>query len=226
MPQRAIIYIAAVVCAGAGSLLHAALAWRMPDPRLFFSLLILAVCLSTMKITLPRMTGTMSAGFVAVLAGVALLSCGETIVIACTSGVVQSLWGARKRPMLVQVAFNGAALSLSALAAYQLVQWAGGVAGQGCPAALLGVAAAADYIVNTFLVSTVLCLIERTPLLRIVSNCNLWAVPYFLVGAIVAGGVVTPRFEANWLPAVAALPVLWMIFDCYRQYVGLLARER
>lgn len=225
MPKRAIVYIGALLCAGVGVLLQAAWEWRMQDAHLFFGLLTLAAMLSTMKITLPRMTGTMSPGFVAMLAGIALLSAGETVIIAGVSGVVQSLWRARVRPSLLQVAFNGAALSLSAWAAYHVAHWSGmGIAPAGS-VSLLTIAASVDYLVNSLLVAAVLCLVERKPLLGISRNCNFWALPFYFAGVVVLGSVVSLGFTPAWRLVIPTLPLMWAVYDCYHHYVAAMARE-
>ena len=225
MPKRAILYITAVICAGAAGLLHAAWNWQMRDPYLFFGLLTLAVLLSTMKISLPRMTGTMSAGFVPMLAGIVLLSAGETLIIAGVSGVVQCLWRARVRPSAVQVAFNGAALSISALAAYQLAHssWTG--IAQAGAVSILGLAAAADYLIDSLLVSGVLCLLESKSLLGIFRNCNFWALPYYFIGVAVVSLVVGLGLNPAWRLVIPTLPIMWAVYDCYQHFVSALARE-
>jgi len=220
MSKRAILYIIAVICTGAASLLYSALSWNVHDPLLFSGLLALAVCFSTMKITLPRMTGTMSGAFVPVLAGIALLSCGEAVGIACASGIVQSLWRARLRPTIAQTAFNGAALSLSALAAYRLSHYPGiGIVAAGV-SGLLVLAVTADYLVNTLLVSAVLCLVEKKSLAGIFGNCNFWAAPYYFAGAVLLGSLVSAGLAQSWYVVIAASPIVWLLHDSYRQHVA------
>lgn len=224
MPRRAILYIALVVSAGVAVLLHAAWNWNTRDPQLFAGLLALAACLSTMKIRLPRVTGTLAAGFVPVLASVALLSAGETVVIACVSAIVQTIWQARVRPAWIQVAFNGAVLSLSALAAYHVAHWpASGVASSAMVAAL-GLAAATDYLLDSLFVSIVLCLLEDRPLSGIFGDCNLWALPYYFIGVLVVSALVGLRFLPAWRIVIPTLPIMWAVYDCYRRYILVLSR--
>ncbi|MGC4050189.1 MAG: hypothetical protein QM757_12465 [Paludibaculum sp.] len=177
-----------------------------------------------MKISLPRMTGTVAAGFVPVLASIALLSAGETVIIACVSGIIQTVWHARVRPALVQVAFNGAALSLSALSAYYLAHWSASGLANSASVAILGLAAATDYLVDSLLVSAVLCLLEDKPLSGVFGNCNLWALPYYFVGVVVVSSLVSLGFVPSWRMVLPALPLMWVIYDCYRRYVAVLAQ--
>ncbi|MBN9662477.1 MAG: hypothetical protein J0H49_30040 [Acidobacteria bacterium] len=225
MPRRAILYIALVVSAGVGVLVHAAWTWNTRDPRLFLGLLALAVYSSTMKIALPRMTGTVAGGFIPVLASIALLSPGETVIIACLSGIVQTVWRARVRPALIQVVFNGAVLSISAQAAYHLARWSGSGVTNSTSAAGLGLAAAVDYLVDSVLVSAVLCLLEDRPLWGIFGNCNFWALPFYFIGVVIVSALVSLGFVPGWRIVLPALPILWLVYDCYRRYVVVLARQ-
>ncbi|QOY90701.1 hypothetical protein [Paludibaculum fermentans] len=225
MPRRASFLIGLVASAGAGAVLHSAWTWNTHDPLLFAGLLALAVCLSTLKIPLPRMTGTVAGGFVPVLASIALLSASETVIIALATGIVQTVWRPRVRPAFVQVVFNAAVLSLSGLAAYHVAHWPGtGITAAGS-AAILGLAAATDYLVDSLLVSAVLCLIEEGPLFGIFRNCNFWALPYYLVGVIVVSGVVSLGILPGWRMVIPTLPLMWSIHDCYRRFVVVLARS-
>lgn len=224
MPRRAILYIALVVSAGVAVLLHAAWNWNTRDPQLFAGLLALAACLSTMKIRLPRVTGTLAAGFVPVLASVALLSAGETVVIACVSAIVQTIWQARVRPAWIQVVFNGAVLSLSALAAYHVAHWSASGVASSATVATLGLAAATDYFLDSLLVSIVLCLLEDRPLSSIFGDCNLWALPYYFIGVLVVSALVGLRFLPAWRIVIPAFPIMWAVYDCYRRYILVLAR--
>ncbi|MGJ5816045.1 hypothetical protein [Paludibaculum fermentans] len=219
MPRRAIFYISIVACAGAGVVLQAAWNWTTHDPLLFAALLTLAAYLSTLKITLPRMTGTVAGGFVPVLASIALLSTSETVLIALTTGIVQTVWQARVRPSLIQVVFNGAVLSISGWAAYQVAHWPGtGITAAGS-VAILGLAAAADYLLDSLLVSTVLCLIEEKDLFAIFRSCNFWALPYYFAGVVIVSGVVSLGFLPSWRIVIPTLPMMWAVSDCYRRFV-------
>jgi len=66
----------------------------------------------------PHMGWTLTPTFVLVLAALAEVSWAETAVISLAIGVVQSLWRPAQRPMLSQVLFGPASLTLSAALAY------------------------------------------------------------------------------------------------------------
>lgn len=225
MPRGAIAYIAAVVCAGAAAVLVACWRWETCDPTILIGLAVLAILLSGMKIPLPRMTGTMAAGFVPVLAAVALLPWSAVVVIGCVSGVVQCAWRARVRPSAAQVLFNGAALSLSALAACQVAHFMSPTNGLATQAGVLGLAGATDYVVNSMLVAMVLHLIERKPVMSLFRNCNFWALPYYLLGVVIVCAMIGLRLVPSWPVVIPMLPLMWLVYDCYRRYVAVLAKN-
>src|ERR1700730_9827244 len=121
MPNNAKIYIGLIVALGfavlAGCLLFQA---EFPDLPRYFSYLLLAVLASTMKVRLPGITGTMSVNFLFILIGIADFTLAETLTMGCVAILVQCIWRTRKRPTVVQVVFNIAALAISIAAAYQV----------------------------------------------------------------------------------------------------------
>jgi hypothetical protein len=125
----------------------------------------------------------------------------------------------------VQVAFNCAVLALSALAAYHVAHWSGTGAANSSLIAVLTVAVVADYLVDTLLVSAVLCLIERKSLLGVFRNCNHSALPYYFAGALIIGLLVNLSLTPQWRVVIPALPLVWALHDCYRHFVVTLARD-
>jgi hypothetical protein len=108
-----IVFVAGLSLLAAGLLL-----WRSADPPRYLVHFILALFVSTLKGRLPGITGTVSFGFVFVLIGVAEFSFSETIAIASATGLVQCVWKARRRPIVLQSYSNLATLVISAAAAY------------------------------------------------------------------------------------------------------------
>lgn len=97
------------------------------------------------------------------------------------SGIVQCLWRPKVRPSALQVAFNGATMAISGAVAGALA-----TATPARLAELLGTADIALLLTNTLLVSTVLCLIKEAPFSSVWRSFQLWAVPYYLAGGVLA----------------------------------------
>ena len=114
MPTKAKIYIGLVIILGF-ALLAGSVALRsdFPDMPRYISYLLLALLASTFKVRLPGITGTISVNFLLILIGIADFTFTETITMGCAAIVIQCVWRAKRRPQLVQIFFNVAALALS-----------------------------------------------------------------------------------------------------------------
>src|SRR5260370_31008868 len=165
MPTRAKLYISYAIVVGlgvlAGSLLYI---WSFPDLPRYFGYLILACLASTLKIKLPKITGTISTNFLFVLIGVAELTVVETIILGCAAALVQCFWKPRKWPTLVQVLFNVSILATSIggcfFFSHSLVQ-------EEKLVALLAVAVFPYFLLYTSMVSLVLSLTQDTAVLTL-----------------------------------------------------------
>jgi len=219
MPRAARAFVMVVVAAGAILLGAAALGWQPRNPVRFISYLALGVGAATLKIRLPRMRGTLTPAFVLVLAAIADLSLAETSVICAVAGAVQILWRPAQRPMLAQVLFNSASLTLSAAFSYfvsrvALAPWLGhSVVG------VLVVSTLVLYASHTVMVATVLALVDRKPLSGVWQLCYFWSLPYYLVGAAVAGTMTATGRTANWPLSLLVLPLMGLVYVSYSVHV-------
>src|SRR5689334_6634084 len=111
MTLRAQIFIGSTIAAGCllltGSLWGAG---SMLPTGAYAAYCLLALLGSGLKVQLPGLTGTISVNFVFVLIAVAVFTFSETVLLATMACIVQCIWRSRRRPRLVQVAFNSAAL--------------------------------------------------------------------------------------------------------------------
>ena len=217
MPTRAKLYISSAIVVGLGVLAGCLLyRWSFPDLPRYFGYLTLACLASTLKIKLPKITGTMSTNFLFVLIGVAELSVVETITVGCAAALVQCFWKPRKRPTLVQVLFNMSTLATSIggcfFISHALVQGENLVA-------LLAVAVCTYFLLNTGMVSLVLSLTEDRPFIKIWRQCYLWSFPYYLAGSVVAAAITFSSRTAGWKPSMLMLPVMYLIYSYYRLYL-------
>src|SRR5262249_16562010 len=119
MSKMAKSYIALVVASGMALLLLAAGSWSSANLRQFAIYLGLAALASALKVRIPGMEGTISPNFLFLLLGMVALPFSQVAVMSLAAALVQSFWASAKRPRLVQVAFNAAALVLSSSLAYK-----------------------------------------------------------------------------------------------------------
>jgi len=221
MTVTARFYIGAVVALGCAIFIGCVvLDHRIPDPARFVHCLVLAILASTFKIRLPRMNGNISLNFVMFLVGIAALSWTENIVMTAVAILVQANWRAKTRPGLLKMSFNVSAMIISVAAARFA---AGFFSDAAALVPALIVAATAMFILDTWLVSTVLALINSQPVLAIWRNCHQSVFMYYVLGAIMAVVVTAYSRVCGWPQAMAMLPGLYLLYSYYDVHV---AKER
>lgn len=222
----AIVFILTQMFVGIPLVPYALLHWRNENPLRFACFLGVAVGASLFKVRLPGIQATMSANFLFILVGILDLPYPETLLMGCLGGLAQSLWRARPRPTMVQVAFNFANLALSITAAnlvfhsqlaFQLgLRWP----------MLLAAASTTYFAMNTMSVSCTIALTEGRNPLQVWKECYLWSFPYYLLGALIAGGVSVVNKLVGWQVAILVLPVVYWIYRSYRTYLDRLEAEK
>lgn len=219
MPKNAKAYIALVIASGTTLLLLAAGSWSPASLRQFTIYLGLAALASTLKVRVPGMEGTMSPNFVFLLLGTAMCSFSEVVAISLTAALVQTLWASAKRPRLVQVAFNAAALILSGSVAYEFSHLV--ALNNGAETAVAGVILAGSvyFPLNSALVSTVIGLVEGQPVRQVARRCYESVFPYFM-GGIIFAGLVSGAYTGStaWKGALVLVPavLLGYVYFSYR----------
>jgi hypothetical protein len=153
--------------------------------------------------------------FVFILISVAVFTFSETILLASMACVVQCVWRCRRRPRLVQVSFNVATLAVSSGAAFRISHMVAG-AREVHLAVLLSVATCFYFTANTMLVSGVMSMVEGKSLFRVWQQCYIWSFPYYLVGAVIAGAVVSAGQAMGWVSSLLVLPMSYLVYLFYR----------
>ena len=116
---------------------------------------------------------------------------------------------------LVQVSFNVATLAVSGGAAFRVSHRLSG-AGDANLAVLLTVATCFYFAANTMLISGVLSLVEGKSLFQVWQQCYIWSLPYYLVGAVIAGVVVSTGRAMGWEASLLILPLAYLVYLFYR----------
>jgi hypothetical protein len=219
LPPGARMYVIGVVAAGVILLTAAMLQWESKIPARFLSYLVLAVVASTLKIRLPGLQETITPAFVLLLVAIAHLAFAETVIMAALCGAMQVLWRPARRPMLAQVVFNPATLALSAAFAFgvsriALEPWLGdSVVG------LLATSTIVLYCSNTVITAMVIALAAGRPLSSIWRLSYFWSLPYYLVGAAMAGVMTSISRTAGWAPSLLVLPLMGLVYVSFRVQV-------
>ncbi|HLJ50375.1 MAG TPA: hypothetical protein VKU01_30390 [Bryobacteraceae bacterium] len=189
---------------------------RLLSPEHFLECVVLSLLASTFKIKLPRMQSTIGANFVLFLIAISQFALGETLIIAALSCLVQCMWRPTTRPKTVQVFFSVASTVISVALAFELTS---GLRAAGSVVPELVAASAIFFVANSGLMSVVLGLVRSESPLEIWRNCHRWAFPYYLAGSILAVAIALCIGVSGWAPALSMLPMLYMIYTCYGQWI-------
>jgi diguanylate cyclase (GGDEF)-like protein/putative nucleotidyltransferase with HDIG domain len=222
----AAIFILTQLLLGIPLLPYALLHWQSENTLRFACFLGVAFGASLFKVRLPGIPATMSANFLFILVGILDLSYPETLIMGCLGGLVQSAWRSKPRPRLIQLLFNLANLAIS-ISVANLVFHSHFAYSLGMRWPLLLAAAATTYFaVNTMSVSGIIAMTERRNPVQVWRECYLWSFPYYLLGALIAGGVSVINRWMGWQVAILVLPIVYWIYRSYRNYLDRLEAEK
>ena len=222
----AVSFILLQLVVGIPLLPYALLHWRSEDTLRFVCFLAVALGASLFKVRLPGIQATMSANFLFMLVGILDLSYPETLVMGCLGGLAQTLWQAKPRPRLIQLVFTLANLAISVTAA-SLVFHSSSAYNLGLQWPLLLAAASTTYFAaNTMSVSGVIAITEHRNPILVWKECYLWSFPYYMLGALIAGGVSVMNRTLGWQVAILVLPVVYWMYRSYRAYLDRLEAEK
>ncbi len=222
----ATLFILAQLAGGLPLLPYALMHWHSENSLRYACFLAVALTASIFKVQLPGIQATMSANFLFILVGILDLSYPETLLMGCLGGFVQTLWQSKPRPRPVQVLFNFANLALSITAA-NLVFHSHIAFNFGMRWPLLLAAASTTYFaINTMSVSGTIAMTERRNPVSVWKECYLWSFPYYMLGALIAGGVSVINRYLGWQVAILVLPIVYWIYRSYRVYLDRLEGEK
>jgi uncharacterized membrane protein len=220
LTTRARFYIAATTVIGLSVLAAGMLFWQTSAvPLQYMAYFALALLGSTLKVRLPRITGTISLNFLFILIAIAEFTFSEAVTLAAAATLLQCLWRAKRRPTMVQLAFNVATLAVSAGLAFGFYRWMAANLPPSLIAVALALTACVLFLVNTLLVTGVISLAEQADYKRVWKQCYLWSVPYYIVGTVIATAIDLSTRYASWKMAMFLLPLTYVAYSYYRIFV-------
>jgi hypothetical protein len=119
----------------------------------------------------------------------------------------------------VQVFFNGACLTVCTAAAFWASHVVPAFVGSNSAAAMMAVGACVYVVLNTGLVSLVISFAEGQSLKNIWPQCYEWTLPYFLVGAAVAGLASAAGHGTNMGVTLLVVPAMYFVYIYYRMHI-------
>ena len=199
---------------------------KIPDLYRFGSFALLASAAAGFKISLPGMSGTLSANFLFILYGLVEFSAPETMILGCFLTLMQCVWHQGRRTPLVKTAFNVGTTAL-AISATELAMHLSLTKLPNLEKSIqLMVAACAFFLVHNLPVASVIAMSEQKAFLKVWKDCYLWAFPYYLLGAAMAGLASLASRYVGWQTAVLIVPLVYLIYRSYCIYLGRLDDEK
>jgi len=216
-------FVTMVIVAGAYVVGYGAVHWSSQEPIVFASYLLVATIASRLKVNLPGITGAVSVNFLFILLGLRELGFSETLALGCTAILMHCV---RDRAGVVKAAFDIGTAAIAIATAYRtyhdiLLHWP-------LETAFLPLAAAASvyFVVTTLLLAIIIRLTEHKSLRAICSDCNVYSLPYYSVGAGIAWLIGWFNDVLGWPAGLVTLPVVYLIHRSYPVYLGKLEDER
>jgi putative nucleotidyltransferase with HDIG domain len=210
-----------LACIGAGMI-----PWRHTDLIQFICYLVLTAVASGLKVVIPGYEATLSVGFILFIVSIGSMSLSETLALGITAALVQCFWKANQQFSLVRFVFNLSQVSIALTGAYWVNAFLahGPLNGRALIAVLLS--SAVYFFLNSLPVAIVVSLSERTTLVKKWRDTFGWTLPFYLVGAAIAGLIQFLNRHAGWEITVVMMPALYLIYRSYSVYIGRMADMR
>jgi hypothetical protein len=194
-----------VVLLGVGILVQVPTTWGHPNYGRFAGILLVTLFAACLRVSLPRITGSMAVNLPFILIALSELSLAEALLITGASTLVQCLWSEREQPNLVKLTFNVSVTLVAAQAAW--------LAMQAMPNPALGLCfgALAYLFLNTIPVAAIIALTENARLVRTWKQITQLTFPYFVLAAGIAGLAELAAHTLSWYIPLAILPVMFLV---------------
>jgi diguanylate cyclase (GGDEF)-like protein len=226
MTTKAKFYQCIILFLGLALGIRQSLQWASGNETLFFAYLGLTVLTSLLRLGVPTAAGTISIGFIFILASLAQLSMAQTLMIGISGNVIHCLRDQKQRIDWLSLAFQTAVVVLGIEAANLAFQRITMLLPNGGPAAALPMAATILFLVTAFPLAATTAMTERESLRRVWQNRFLWSLPYYLAGSALAGLLTAVVHLPWWQSAIVIVPLLFLVYRAYGLQIDSLARER
>jgi hypothetical protein len=210
-----------VVFFGVGILLQVPLTWGHPSYGRFAGTLLVALFASRLKVSLPRLTGSMAVNLPFILLALSELSLAEALLITGASTLAQCLWSESSQQKPIKIIFNVGVTLMAAQAAWFTMQATAPNSGLG-----LSLGALAYLLVNTIPVAAIIALSENGHLFGIWRRILHLTFPYFVLAAGVAGLAKLAAHSFAWYIPLLILPLMFLVQHSFTLYFQTLRDTR
>jgi len=202
-----------VVVLGIGILLQVPLTWGHPAYGRFTGTFLVALFAARLRVSLPRLTGSMSVNLPFILLALSELSLAEALLITGASTLVQCLWSESGQHNPIKTTFNVGVTLMAAQAAWFTMQATAPNSGLG-----LSLGALAYLLVNTIPVAGIIALTENGRLFGIWKQILQLTFPYFVLAAGVAGLAKLAAHAFAWYIPLLILPLMFLVQRSFTHY--------
>jgi hypothetical protein len=212
------ILVGLVVVFGVGILAQVPLTWGHPAYGRFLGTFLVALFAARLKVSLPRLTGSMSVNLPFILLALSELSLAEALLITGASTLVQCLWSENGQQKPIKTMFNVGVTLMAAQAAWLTMQATAPNSGLG-----LSLGALAYLLINTIPVAAIIALTESGHLFGTWRQILQLTFPYFVLAAGVAGLAKLASHAFSWYIPLLILPLMFLVqrsFTLYFQTLG------
>jgi len=221
MPPRARIYFDCVSGTGLFLLANGLVQFAPVDMQRFFAYLAMAMLSATWRVQIASVPVTLSPVFGYVLIGIADLSLGEAMLVACGATLVQCLWRPPTKRSSRKTVFNIAAVATALMFSYNPSHFVLAKGLQDAPR-MLSLAAILFFVTNTGLVAAMIALMQEGSLRPVWWRLAQRTLPYYLVGAVIAALTIVANRFWGWHWGLLVAPLPYAAYQCYL----LLSRRR
>ncbi|HKE31040.1 MAG TPA: HD domain-containing phosphohydrolase [Candidatus Angelobacter sp.] len=227
MSRRAWLFLSMVCLLGVAVGVYGYRTWKVDlDIPKFVAYSLIALLASRLRVSLPEITGTISVSFLFILICIVELNFSETLFAGSAAILMQCFAKRRRWPRFEQVLFNLCSAAFAIWGAFFTYHGPLSTRWHLNRAYLLMLAGGVYFVLNTLPVAAIISLTEHRPLRKVWSACYFWSLPYYLVGAAVAGLVGWINQRVAWQTTLLALPAMFVIYRSYRLYVSKLQTEK
>jgi diguanylate cyclase (GGDEF)-like protein len=226
MTHWARIYQAAILLLGAGFAVRQAVHWTSGNTAIFIVYLTLTTLTSLFKFGVPTAGGTISIGFIFILASIAQLSLGQTLIIGAAGVLAHQLRELKGRPDPLSILFHCAVIVLGIEAAHAVFTRMVILLPAEGLAAALPMAGTMLFLVTAFPLAATTALSEGELLRKVWQQRFLWSLPYYLAGSALAGLLAGVQQMPIWQTVLMVVPMLFLVYRAYGLQIDYVASEK
>jgi diguanylate cyclase (GGDEF)-like protein/putative nucleotidyltransferase with HDIG domain len=220
------VFLWGIVATGLSIVAASLVSWQTSDAYRYGCLVLLASAAAGFKISLPGMTGALSANFLFILYGIIEFTFSETVLMASFLTLMQCLANWRKSLRWHQVVFNVGLSSIATALAFSVARFKilEGPYLETSVGLLAG--ALVLFVAHNVPAAMMISIADQKTFGDVWRECFLWTLPYYVLGAAATGLGVIAGPLLGWQTAILVVPILYLVYRSYSLYLAQLQDEK